>query len=204
MSEANHRSFIAEMRLKNIMAKIFNNIFVRGLTGAVGDQFVMRQTRDGETIISNKPRFRAGREFTEQQKEHQKAFRDATTYAKSAKDQPAYQEQAALTRKSAYNIAVKDWFGKPEVLEIDTSEWTGKVGETIHVRAQDNIGVARVYLQIDNGNGTTFEQGPAEQGHDLWWRYTTTTAVSLASAPRIVAIARDLPGHTSELVWQNN
>ena len=186
------------------MAKTNNNIFVRGLSGTVGDQFVIRRARNGKTIVSNVPQFSENREFTEQQKEHQEAFRNATTYAKSAKNQPIYQEQAKLTRKSAYNVAVKDWFGKPVVLEIDTSEWTGKVGETIHVRAQDNIKVAGVNLKIDNGNGTTFEQGMAVQGEGLWWRYTTQTAVSLASAPRIVATARDLPGHTTELVWQNN
>ena len=186
------------------MARTFNNIFVRGLTGTVGDQFVIRRTRDGKTIISNIPHFRENREFTEQQKEHQEAFRNAIMYAKSAKDQSTYQEQAKLTGKSAYNLAVKDWFGMPEVLEIDTSEWTGKAGETIHVKAQDNIQVAGVNLKIDNGNGTTFEQGMAVKGENLWWRYTTKTDVSLASAPRIVATARDLPGHTSELVWQNN
>ena len=32
------------------MAEVYNNIFVRGLTGAVDDQFVIRRTRSGKTI----------------------------------------------------------------------------------------------------------------------------------------------------------
>jgi hypothetical protein len=184
------------------MAKVYNNIFVRGLTGAVGDQFVIRRTRSGKTIIANKPTFGENREFTQPQLTQQKAFQKATTYAKSAREHEVYITRAKSKGVSAYNMAVADWFGKPEVLEIDTSEWTGQTGQTIHVKAQDNIQVARVQVRIDNGNGTTFEEGQAVRGFDLWWRYTTRSDVSLASAPRIVAIAQDLPGNSTELSWQ--
>ncbi len=37
------------------MAKVNNNIFVRGLSGSLGDQFVIRKGRGGETIVSNMP-----------------------------------------------------------------------------------------------------------------------------------------------------
>jgi hypothetical protein len=52
---------------KQNMARVHNNIFVRGLSGAVGDQFVIRRTRSGKTIIANKPTFDENREFTESQ-----------------------------------------------------------------------------------------------------------------------------------------
>jgi hypothetical protein len=39
------------------MAKVRNNIFVRGLSGSVGDQFVVKQDKNGRTIISNVPTF---------------------------------------------------------------------------------------------------------------------------------------------------
>jgi len=75
------------------MAEVFNNIFVRGLTGAVGDQFVIRRTRSGKTIIANKPRFDENREFTPAQKAHQNAFREATRLCQRQQD------PAALHRK---------------------------------------------------------------------------------------------------------
>ena len=93
------------------MAKIHNNIFVRGLTGSVGDQFVIRQTRSGRTIIANKPMFDTNREFTEPQKAQQEAFRQATTYAKFARNHLVYVEKAKGTDVTPYNLAVADWFG---------------------------------------------------------------------------------------------
>src|SRR5215212_2937298 len=88
------------------LARIFNNIFVRGLTGSVGDQFVIRKTRYGQTIIANKPMFDENREFTDPQKAQQEAFRQATNYAKFAKNQPVYVNLAKGTNVTGYNIAV--------------------------------------------------------------------------------------------------
>ena len=183
------------------MARIFNNIFVRGLTGNVGDQFIIRQNRNGETIIANKPRFRPDREFTEQQKAQQDAFREATTYAKFAKNQPIYQEQAKLKRTSAYNIAVADWFGEPEVLEIDTTGWTGQAGQTIRIKAQDNVWVASVHVTIGN---PVLEHGEAVREEGLWWSYTTTTSAPAGALPGITAVAKDLPGNGFSLFKASN
>src|SRR5687768_11530420 len=116
------------------MARIKNNIFVRGLTGSVGDQFVIRQDRAGRTIIANKPMFDDNREFTPTQKTQQEAFRQATTYAKFAKEQEIYIAKAAGTPMTAYNVAVADWFREPQVLEIDTRGWTGEMGQTIRIK----------------------------------------------------------------------
>jgi hypothetical protein len=70
------------------MAKVRNNIFVRGLSGAVGDQFVIKTTRSGKTIIANMPTFGEDRIFSEAQTSHQSAFREASAYARSSKTQP--------------------------------------------------------------------------------------------------------------------
>jgi hypothetical protein len=177
------------------MAQVYNNIFVRGLTGAVGDQFVIRRTRSGRTIIANKPTFDPNREFSKSQKSHQEAFREAAAYAKSAKTQPLYVEKAKAINSTAYNVAISDWFGKPEVLEIDASNWTGEIGQTIRVKAQDNVQVASVRVMIDDVHGTTLEQGEAVQSDGLWWSYTTTSQVSLTPSPRVIATVRDLPGN---------
>jgi hypothetical protein len=47
------------------MAKVRNNIMVRGLSGAVGEQFVIRKDKAGRTIISNIPTFDEKRQFSE-------------------------------------------------------------------------------------------------------------------------------------------
>jgi hypothetical protein len=179
------------------MAQVFNNIFVRGLTGAVGDQFVIRRTRSGRTIVANKPKFDPNREFSKSQKSHQEAFRQAAAYARSAKTQPLYVEKAKAMNSIAYNVAISDWFGKPEVLDIDASNWTGEIGQIIRVKAQDNVKVASVRVVIGNGDGTVSEQGEAVQSttDGSWWIYTTTTLVARTLAVRVEATAKDLPGN---------
>src|SRR5690349_12923493 len=117
------------------MAKANNNIFVRNLTGYVGDQFVIRKGRGGETIVSNMPSFSEDRQFNENQLEHQDLFRHAILYAKTVKDDELYINKAAGTNMTPFNAAVADYFKKPQVLEIDASEWQGRAGNEIYVRA---------------------------------------------------------------------
>src|SRR5690349_18399023 len=178
------------------MAEVFNNIFVRGLTGAVGDQFVIRRTRSGKTIIANKPRFDKDREFSPSQKAHQNAFREAARYAKAAQTEPLYIERANAANSTAYNMAVADWFGKPVILALDASGWTGEIGQTIRVEAQDDTKVTRVTVVIHN-NGSILEQGEAvPSGRDgSLWTYVTTTQVTPAQGILLDANAYDLPGN---------
>ena len=178
------------------MAEVFNNIFVRGLTGAVGDQFVIRRTRSGKTIIANKPRFDKNREFSPSQKAHQNAFREAARYAKAAQTQPFYIEKAKAANSTSYNMAVADWFGKPEILALDASGWTGEIGQTIRIEAQDDTKVTRVTVVIHN-NGTILEQGEAVRcATDVsLWTYVTTTQVTPAQGILLDANAYDLPGN---------
>ena len=103
------------------MAQVHNNIFVRGLSGAVGDQFVIRRTRSGKTIVANKPRFDPDREFSPAQTSHQQKFREASAYARSSKRLPVYVERARALNSTSYNMAISDWFGKPEILGIEAS-----------------------------------------------------------------------------------
>ena len=188
------------------MAKVHNNIFLRGLTGSLGDQFVIRQTRSGKTIIANKPVFPMDREYTETQKAQQKAFQQATTYAKFAKTQPVYVKKAKGTSVTPYNLAIADWFSGPEVLEIDAKDWNGQTGQTIRVKAQDNFQVANVHILIEDADGNTFEQGEAVQSDTdgLWWVYTSQAQVPLSPAPRVVVTAYDLPHNSDEQSWQYN
>jgi hypothetical protein len=181
------------------MAKVHHNIFIRGLSGTLVYKFVIHKTRSGKTLIADKPGLDEVRQFTEKQKTHQDAFRQATTFAQFAKNEPMYIEMAKGTGSTPYNIAISDWFGSPKVLEINVDDWTGKVGQTIRVKARDNVKVARVSVVIRDAENNILEAGEAvrsEQG-SVWWKYTTQSIVTMTPFPMVEAIAQDLPGNTN-------
>jgi len=61
------------------MAKVINNVLVRGLSGAVGNAIV-RQMPDGSTWVSASPDFSC-RKFSKGQKSHQRRFKEAAAPA---------------------------------------------------------------------------------------------------------------------------
>ena len=185
------------------MAKANNNIFVRNLTGSVGDQFVIRKGRGGETIVSNMPSFSEDREFNQNQLEHQDLFRRAILYAKTVKNDELYINKAAGTNMTPFNAAVADYFKKPAVLEIDASEWQGRAGNEIWVQAVDDTLVTKVHVTISDQNGAVLEEGNAQRAAGLWWTYTAHTQVPMEPKPHVVVTAHDMPGHFAELVWEN-
>ena len=185
------------------MAKVQNNIFVRGLSGSLGEQFVVRKGRGGTTVISNKPSFSPDRQFNEAQLAHQDAFKQAIAYARSAKTEELYINKAQGTTMSAFNAAVADWFNKPRVLEIDTTLWNGEAGQVIRVKAIDDTLVTGVQVTISDPDGNVLEQGEAALEDGLWWSYTTQTSAPIESAPQVKASARDFAGNSAEMAWMN-
>lgn len=177
------------------MAKANNNIFVRGLTGSVSDQFVMRSGRGGETIVSNKPGFSGERQFN--QREHQETFRRAILYAQTVKDEELYIKKAVGTNMTLFNAAMADYFKKPQILEIDASEWQGNPGKTIWVQALDDTLVTTVYVTISDETGAVSKKAmlsaPPARGGGTWH----------TPRPHVVATASDMPGHSAELAWQS-
>jgi hypothetical protein len=159
---------------------------------------VIRKTRSGKTIIANKPEFDENREFTLAQKAHQDAFRKASGYAKGAQTQPIYVERAKGTDASAYNLALADWLGAPEVLGINTDGWTGGIGHTIRIQAQDDTQVTSVRVTI-HSNGDVLELGEAvrSESDGLLWTYVTTTNVMGTPGLQLDANAYDRPGNFS-------
>lgn len=181
------------------MAKVRNNIVMKGLSGSLGDQLVLKQDKAGRTIVSVKPSFDPNHTFTDAQKQVQENFRDATTYAKGAKTQEEYVDKANKTAQSAYNVAVADWFHAPEIKEINVEGWHGEVGEVIRIQAVDDVQVTQVNVVITDNTGAVLEQGAAVRAEGAWWNYTTTATAS--NNPRIMVTARDLPGNVAQLNW---
>ncbi len=187
------------------MAKVRNNVIVRGLSGSFGDQMVLKIDKAGRTIVSNMPTFDENRDFTPAQQAQHEKFREASAYAKDAKDQTVYVEKAEGTPMNPYNIAMADWFHEPEIKEIDLSAWTGQVGQPIRIRAMDDVQVKEVRVAITDEADVLLEQGAAVEGENSWWTYTTSATVG-RSLPnmKVVVSAADLPGHVTQMTQNRN
>ena len=186
------------------MANIYRNTYMRGLNGAGEDQAVYCTTHAGKTIFVNGYRCDGNRKYMSMSipKRHPAAIRAAALYAGFASTQDVYIDRECETGVSAYTIAIADWFGAPKVLEMDLDGWTGQIGQTIRVKARDNIMVAAVSVVIRDAQKNFLEMGEAVQAEDggAWWNYTTQSLVELDPFPTVAAIAQDMPGNRDVLV----
>ena len=173
------------------MAKIIKNAIGLSLSGKVGD-LVFRQMPDGSTRVSRMPDF-SQRVFSQGQKDHQKRFKQAATYAgEAAKTLPIYTELARGSTKNAYNWALSDWFNPPVIKDIQ------RKGGTIRVHASDAVMVTEVYVKILDKDGNVLDEGQAIQtdseNEPERWEYQSDTQ------GRMEAIARDLAGNETRAV----
>ena len=176
------------------MAIVKGNIAIEGLSGLLGDQLIFKRDRAGRTIVSRKPNFE-NRVFSEDQKQHQSRFQEAAAYAKTAaKTEPIYAELAIGTTKSAYNVAVGDWFNPPEVGEVDVRAYTGQADEIIRAKVTDDVQVIQVKIVISTGDNMMAEQGEMSLEQGLWYTYTTTANCPVGVI-KVVVTGLDLPGH---------
>ena len=94
-----------------------------------------------------------------------------------------------------FALVVAGFFNAPAVDEIDLSHYSGKTGETIHIRASDDFEVAGVSVLIRDASGAALEQGAASGGGDGAWTYTTTASIATGQTVAIEVAATDHPGN---------
>jgi len=165
------------------MAKVRDNILVRGLSGKLGDQVVFRILRDGRTIVCNKPDF-SNRKLSKDQKEHHKRFKQAAAYARvAARTNPIYAQLAEGTMKNAYNVALGDWFQPPVIHQVERRD------KTIRVQASDDVMVTGVHVMILDEQGKVIEKGEGLRIEGDWWEYVPT------AEGKVAVEARDLAGN---------
>jgi len=179
------------------MAKLYNNISVIPLASTTDHQFVNSKTGLGKALLVSKIMFDDTWKYIET-KTNQAALREATTYANFAQTQKSYINKARGKGVTAYYTALADWFCAAKVLEIDVDGWTGKIGQTIHVKARDNVKVARVSVVIRDAEENVLEMGEAVQSEtgSAWWNYTTKSLVTMIPFPIVEATAQDLAGNS--------
>ena len=171
------------------MAEVRSNVLIRGTSGKLGDQVVMRLLRDGRTILCAMPDF-SRRKLSKDQKAHHAKFKEAAAYAKyAAQHQPIYAELAAGTMKNAYNIALSDFFHAPKIHRVEVK------GGAVRIQASDNVRVTSVKVKILNEEGSVLEQGEALPADEHWWSYKPQTP--LKGKLKVEVQAYDLAGNVT-------
>ncbi len=162
-------------------------------------KFVLYKTRSGRTLFTRKPAFGSERNANGSSGSLRETVREAVTYAEFTSDQAIYQTRSVGSSISAYNLAIADYLGKPQIMDIDIRAWTGGIDQFIRIRASDNFMVLRVHLVIRDSK-FVWEAGEAEQSdsNKLVWTYTCRTPVERETGLHLEAYAYDLPGNVGE------
>jgi hypothetical protein len=185
------------------MARVNYNVVMHSVSGKIGDLLIFRQ-RGGKTFISKIPVRSTA--FTAEQVAINEKFKAAIQYARTALKDPAikrFYKEKAEPGQTAHNLAVADFFGKPEVQYIDASLYTGMPGNVISIAAIDDCKVKTVRVAIINASGATVEQGNAfEDSNTGLWIYAATQTNSELPGTRIVVTAADLPGNQTTVETQ--
>ena len=180
------------------MAKSKKNVITHGLSGKVGDLVVFTQ-RFGKTVLGKLPN-RSDKSTPEQQAARDK-FKLAAKYAAACIQDPVlkalYAERAG-GGVTPFNLALADFCVPPVMGEINSTHYSGAIGNTIKVQATDDTKVTEVRVSILTANGTLIEEGAAlaETGSENWL-YTATVVNATLAGSKIVAIAKDLPGNST-------
>ncbi|AEW03339.1 hypothetical protein A4D02_04795 [Niastella koreensis] len=183
------------------MAKVKDNLLVRGASGNVGKQFVYRK-RGKDTFITRMPETNKNAKPTEQQEKVREQFLAASGYATSAIADPKikaqYQKKAkAKSGITAYNVAFRDFLKAPVVKKTGTEKYNGTTGSQIVITAIDDFRVIEVTVSIKTAAGVLVEEGSAILNplHRDEWIYTATQNNAALTGSVILATAKDLPGN---------
>ncbi|MET0461636.1 MAG: hypothetical protein ABW007_00725 [Chitinophagaceae bacterium] len=173
------------------------NVVMHGASGVVGG-LVQFSQRNGQTIIGK--RRKKTTTASDDQLEIRRKFKKATVYALASLEVPerlALYEGKTSLGISAFNVAIKDYFTAPEIVEIINTNYNGAAGGRIDILATDDVSVRSLSVSIYTAQGTLVESGAAVKTEEGFWYYTTTAISPLLEGTRVVATAMDLPGNTA-------
>jgi hypothetical protein len=183
------------------MARSINNNLTRGLSGMIGGQMVFR-TWNGKTYLSNAPS--KPRKQSKRQKENRMKFKEATAFAKSMMLDPVKKaEYKAIADRlelpNAYTAAITEYMRKPEIKEVDSSEYSGKENQEIKVDVRKkDFEVQEVEVVIVNKEGVVIEAGKAAKDFGSGWVYKITAAVENTEGIQFLVRARERTGNFIE------
>lgn len=177
---------------------------IAGFSGAMGEMVFADTEAKNKTVAYMKKHYPP----TEAQLNQRARFKEAALRAKSMLDDPAarafYEMIAEQRDTTSYAVALMDILVAPRFQPLDLSAYQGNIGDTITIRAVDDIGMANVTVSISAQDGTLIEAGPAvENGIRTGkWIYTATKQVALGSGIFIEIRGSDHAG-TKALMTEN-
>ena len=185
------------------MAKITENLLVKGARGNLGKQYVYK-TRGSRTYIARMPVVNKDAVPTEKQSEVRESFGEASMYAQGAMSSPDLKKQyekKATDGSTAFNIAFRDFLKPPVVKSIATGKYNGTPGSIIVVKAKDDFRVVEVKVSIRTADGVLVEEGNAVLNpiNRNSWDYTASQTNASPPGSIITATAVDLPGNEGTL-----
>ena len=173
------------------------NILTKGLSGMIGRQIVFRSW-NGKTYISAAPR--KPKKQSPLQKENRTRFKMATAFAKKMMKDPEKKAEYLAIAKSlklpnAYTAAITEYLRKPEVKEVDTTNYSGKAGEEIKVvvRKKD-FEVQEVEVVIVDKDGVVIEEGKASK--EAEWTYKTKSDIKEKESIQFLIKVRERTGNS--------
>ncbi|HCR89324.1 MAG TPA: hypothetical protein DIW50_02445, partial [Prolixibacteraceae bacterium] len=131
------------------MAQSKKNIDTEGLSGRVGNIIFRRRKSDDKIFVARRP-VASEEEPTEAQINVQRKFQRGIIYGKSAIADPATKALYAVKAtdgRSAFNVAVADYFNAPRIELINMDGYTGAVGSTIIITVTDDFAVSSVHVK---------------------------------------------------------
>lgn len=184
------------------MAKVKDNILLKGLSGTIGKSLTLRQI-GGKTFVSKyqkAPTVAA----TEKKLAARAKFGKATAYARKAVKDPelkAMYQVKVTGGQRAFNIAMMDALRAPVIENIIADNYHGQSGDEIFIRATDDFKVTDVVLSVYRPAGELLEQGNAvmQPNEEMQWVYVVKQDNPEFSGSKITAVATDLPGNSSLL-----
>jgi hypothetical protein len=177
------------------MARATKNQFLKGVSGKVGNNFVIKNYDGDRIVVANKGKKR--KKNSAKQEAHFTNFMYANKYASLALEAPAvrelYERRAKFTKGNAQNLMVRDFLLAPEIYAIELENYTGAAGEIIRIRAADDFKIVSLSVTI-SVNTKIIEKGEAQlRGKKGLWRYFTTVKNSHPARTVITALAMDIP-----------
>jgi len=174
---------------------------IAGFSGAMGEM-VFADTKEKNRTTAYMKTHNAP---TQAQLDHQEHWKEAAARAKQALEDPtvrAFYETIAVERDiNTFVVAFTDFLVSPTFKPLDLSEYKGRAGDKILIRAVDDIGLMHVDVKIVAQDGTPIEQGQAiEDGvRSGKWIYTATRPVALGTDVFIEVKGVDHTGAKTQL-----
>lgn len=166
--------------------------------GKIGDLVFKRYNED--VIVARKPDL-SGQPPTPGQAAARERFKLAAVYGRTALADPAaktlYEAKAKAKGDPVFSVTIADFFNAPSVEEIDLSQYMGRSGESIRIKAHDDFEVMGVSVRITGSNGQALEEGAAMRSGPTGnlWSYQTTATIPDGEPVEIEVTASDRPGN---------